>query len=130
MSTEKTDIHVVYVNASEDLPVFIPYYYMVFSLDENIVCPEYLYYLCQNGTWSSVIESCTHLFSGYAASYIDPFGDLVYYTGEDIFLHECHIVPIPSLPFQSQKIEDARLLQKVMDDKNRAKEVLFNHKDS
>ena len=130
MSTEKTDIHVVYVNASEDLPVFIPYSYMVFSLDENIVCPEYLYYLCQNGTWSSVIESCTHLFSGYAASYIDPFGDLVDYTGEDIFLHECHIVPIPSLPFQRQKIEDARLLQKVMDDKNRAKEVLFNHKDS
>lgn len=129
MSKEKTEPHIVYINASESMPVFIPYSYMVFSLDDNIVCPEYLYYLCQNGTWSSVIESCTDLFSGYAHSYVDPFGDLVDVTGEDLFLHECHIVPIPSLPIQRQKIEDARLLQKVMDDKNRAKEVLFNQKE-
>lgn len=129
MSKEKTEPHIVYVNASESMPVFIPYSYMVFSLDENIVCPEYLYYLCQNGTWSSVIESCTDLFSGYAHSYIDPFGDVVDVTGEDIFLHECHIVPIPSLPIQRQKIDDARLLQKVVDDKNKAKEVLFNQKE-
>ena len=129
MSREKTDPHIVYVNASESMPVFIPYSYMVFSLDEDIVCPEYLYYLCQNGTWASAIKSCTDLFSGYAHSYIDPFGDVVDVTGEDIFLHECHIVPIPSLPFQRQKIEDARLLQKVMDDKNRAKEALFNQKE-
>lgn len=130
MSKEKTDPHIVYVEASESLPVFIPYSYMAFSLDENVVCPEYLYYLCQNGIWQSVIESCTDLFSGYAYSYIDPFGDVVDVTGEDILLHECHIVPIPSLPIQRQKIDDARLLQKVMDDKNRAKEVLFNQKDS
>lgn len=129
MSKEKTEPHIVYVNASESMPVFIPYSYMVFLLDENIVCPEYLYYLCQNGTWSSVIESCTDLFSGYAHSYVDPFGELVDVTGEDIFLHECHIVPIPSLSIQRQKIEDARLLQKVMDDKNRAKEMLFNQKE-
>ena len=128
MSKEKTEPHIVYVNASESMSVFIPYSYMVFSLDENIVCPEYLYYLCQNGTWSSVIESCTDLFSGYAHSYVDPFGELVDVTGEDLFLNECHIVPIPSLSIQRQKIEDARLLQKVMDDKNRAKEVLFNQK--
>ena len=128
MSKEKTEPHIVYVNASESMPVFIPYSYMVFSLDESIVCPEYLYYLCQNGTWSSVIESCTDLFSGYAHSYVDPFGELVDVTGEDLFLNECHIVPIPSLSIQRQKIEDARLLQKVMDDKNRAKEVLFNQK--
>lgn len=128
MSKEKTEPHIIYVNASESLPIFIPYSYMVFSLDENIVCPEYLYYLCQNGTWSSVIESCTDLFSGYAHSYVDPFGDVVDVTGEDIFLHECDIVPIPSLPVQKQKIEDARLLQKVMNDKNRAKEALFNQK--
>lgn len=129
MSKEKTEPHIIYVNASESMPVFIPYSYMVFSLDENIVYPEYLYYLCQNGTWSSVIESCTDLFSGYAHSYVDPFGDVVDVTGEDIFLHECDIVPIPSLPIQKQKIEDARLLQKVMDDKNRAKEALFNQKE-
>jgi len=129
MSKEKTEPHIVYVEASESLPVFIPYSYMAFSLDENVICPEYLYYLCQNGTWQSVIESCTDLFSGYAHSYIDPFGDVVDVTGEDIFLHECHIVPIPSLPIQRQKIDDARLLQKVMDDKNRAKEMFFNQKE-
>lgn len=129
MSKEKTDPHIVYVEASESLPVFIPYSYMAFSLDENVVCPEYLYYLCQNGIWQSVIESCTDLFSGYAYSYIDPFGDVVDVTGEDILLHECHIVPIPSLSIQRQKIDDARLLQKVMDDKNRAKEMFFNQKE-
>lgn len=129
MSKEKTEPHIVYVEASESLPVFIPYSYMAFSLDENVLCPEYLYYLCQNGTWQSVIENCTDIFSGYAHSYIDPFGDVVDVTGEDIFLHESHIVPIPSLPIQRQKIEDARLLQKVMDDKNKAKEVLFNQKE-
>ena len=129
MSKEKTEPHIAYVNASKSMPVFIPNSYMAFSLDENIVCPEYLYYLCQNGTWSSAIESCTDLFSGYAYSYIDPFGDVVDVTGEDIFLHECHIVPIPSLLIQRQKIDDARLLQKIMDDKNRAKEVLLNQKE-
>lgn len=129
MSKEKTEPHIVYVEASESLPVFIPNSYMAFSLDENVVCPEYLYYLCQNGTWQSVIESCTDLFSGYAHSYIDPFGNVVDVTGEDIFLHECHIVPIPSLPIQRQKIDDARLLKKVMNDKDRAKEALFNQKE-
>ena len=39
MSKEKTEPKIVYVNASESMPVFIPYSYMVFSLDENIVCP-------------------------------------------------------------------------------------------
>lgn len=129
MSTEKKEPHVVYVNASKNLPVFIPNSYMAFSLDENVVCPEYLYYLCQNGTWSSVIESCTDLLGGYNHSFLDPIGGLVDVTGEDIFLHLCHIVPIPSLSIQRQKIDDARLLQKVMDDKNRAKEMFFNQKE-
>ena len=129
MNTDKEDPKIVYVNASENLPAYVPYPYPIFSLNEDIVCPEYIHYLCQNGIWETAIKGCSAIASGYAYSYIISDNDLADVTWEETFLHECGIVPIPSLPVQKQKIEDARLLQKVIDDKNKAKEALFNQKE-
>ena len=129
ISKDKENSQMAYVEATEQTPIYVSNAYLVYSVNVEIL-PEYLYYLTLKGIWQqSVTGNCLE-FSANVPCIDYENGNLITETDEQFLLNWCHnYLSIPSIKVQKEQIEDARLLQKIMDDKNRAKEVLFNQKE-
>lgn len=130
ISKEKGNPQMAYIDATNEIPAYIPHAYLAYSIKEKAILPEYIYYLTQNGKWQEKVTGNCIDFSANIP-YLDYEGNhLITETDEQYMLNWCHnYLSIPSVKIQRDEIEDARLLQKVMDDKTRAKEALFNQKE-
>lgn len=114
-----------YVLANQDNPFFVPRArfdgkgFLIFSLDFSQMIPEYVFFLCRQGFWEKLLNSCD-----YSLYYNDP-----YCTADECFLSDDIIDgwngcwhrdllrgEIPSLPKQKERISEFRAEEKYLDD--------------
>lgn len=124
-----------YVIANQDSPVFVPAArfektaedkyapkgFLIFILDFSRMLPEFVFFLCKQGSWERLLRSRD--YSLYFEVDEFPNGDIAYHTMEGCFLTEMndsHGVSlrgeIPSLSQQRERISEFRAEEKYLDD--------------
>ncbi len=142
------EMNPTYVQATQGMPVYFDRtYWVVCSVNENRIDPGYIYYLFYAG----ILKKAMDAGGDYLGSYYDviavdskgtPFFLDTYYdklpehtrrvdkrAWGEWYLFSANYLPIPvSKEEQKRRVEDSRLMWKVMADREAAREKLFEEK--
>ena len=128
-----------YVVATDKEPVYFRKDYLVYKLDESKICPEYLYLLFYNGRFSKCLTetAISHLYSNWYGTYMHdgqlyetPNPELVEkLISPEMEAYDMWLSVPRNLDVQREQVDNAMLIAKVLENKIKARELLFNNKE-
>ena len=120
-----------YIPAAEMSPVYIGEQFLVYRLDEHVMRPEYFFLLVFNGQFGQTISGRLEEIESYqGGEYWVSETECVYVEDPGLTMKLCNSrvwlnIPV-DLEAQDRAVMDAKLVWKVMADREDAQKVLFN----